>query len=217
MTLHFLHTDLQCLFELEKVIGMSTVQKYKDVLLNEFYLDTDDTTVRRAVDGWRGKWKQDDAVVGFKLCKHGYKGVHIPRTRTTVNLTHLILLLRGIEIPEGMVSDHLDGDTENNAPGNLRIVAQKTNCRNRKQNRNNTTGHNGITWNKASDAYMVRLYLNGTRQYLGQRKSLTDALVLRDSYLELRKQDGYTSRHGFEGATTIPQGSTLQANGSGSA
>lgn len=55
------------------------------------------------------------------------------------------------------------------------------------------------------------------RIYLGQRKTLTEALELRDSYLEERKQVGYTSRHGLERATTIPKGSTLQAIGSGSA
>jgi len=196
---------------------MRTVEKYKEVLLKEFYLDDDGITVRRAKDGWRGKWQKDDEVVGYKLCSHGYLGVHIPRTRTTINLTHLILLLRGIEVPEGMVVDHIDGNTLNNSQGNLRIVAQKVNCRNRKQNRNNTTGHNGITWNKASNAFLVRLYIKGVRKYLGQRKTLTAALKLRDSYLKARKQDGYTSRHGLEGVTTIPSGSTLQAIGSGSA
>ena len=217
MALYFLHKNIQCLFKLVKGTDMLTVNKYKDVLLDEFYLDNDGTTVRRTKDGWRGKWKQDDEVIGYRLCTHGYKGVHIPRTRTTVNLTHLILLLRGISIPEGMVTDHLDGNTENNSPDNVRLVDQKTNCKNRKQNRNNTTGHNGITWNKASEAYLVRLCLKGKRHYLGQRKCLTEALKLRDSYIEQRKADGYTSRHGLEGATTIPQGSTLQAIGSGSA
>lgn len=196
---------------------MLTVNKYKDVLLEEFYLDIDGITVRRAKDGWRGKWKQDDKVIGYKLCSYGYKAVHIPRTRTSINLSHLILLLRGIKIPEGMIVDHIDGNSENNSSSNLRIVEQKMNCRNRIQHINNTSGHNGITWNKASDSYLVRLTIKGTRQYLGQRKSLTEALKLRDSYLEQRKEDGYTSRHGFDGATTIPKGSTLQAIGSGSA
>ncbi len=189
---------------------MNTVAKYKDTLLEEFYLDTDGLTVRRATEGWQGKWQKGDKVTGFKLCSYGYVGVHIPRTRATVNLTHLILLLRGIEIPTGMVVDHLDGDNLNNSAENLRIVEQKVNCKNRKQHRNNTSGHNGITWNKATNTYTVRLYLDGTRKYLGQRETLTEAIELRNSYSEQRKQDGYTSRHGLEGVTTIPKGSTLK-------
>ena len=183
---------------------MATVKKYKNVLLDEFYLDSDNITVRRKKDGWGGKWSKGDEVIGYKLCSHGYVGVHIPRTRTTVNLTHLILLLRGIEIPEGKVTDHIDGNTLNNAPENLRIVEQKYNCRNRKQHINNTTGYNGITWNKASNTYVVRLTINSIRKYLGQRKTLQEAVELAQSYLDKRKEDGYTSRHGEEGATIIP-------------
>ena len=196
---------------------MSTVKMYKDVLLEEFYLDTDNSTVRRAKDGWGNRWKKGDEVKGYQLCSYGYYGVHIPRTRTTVNLTHLILLLRGVEIPDDMVVDHIDGNSLNNSSDNLRIVEQKINARNRKKHTNNTTGYNGITWNKASNSDMVRLALDGKRKYLGQRNTLEEAIKLRDSYDYQRTQNGFTSRHGLEGVTTIPSGSTLQAIGSGSA
>ena len=113
MTLSFLQNKLKCLFQKEKVLSMSTVKMYKDVLLEEFYLDTDNSTVRRAKDGWGNRWKKGDEVKGYQLCSYGYYGVHIPRTRTTVNLTHLILLLRGVEIPDDMVVDHIDGNSLN--------------------------------------------------------------------------------------------------------
>lgn len=200
-----------------KVKAMSTVNLHKAVLLEEFYLDSDGITVRRAKDGWGKRWKQGDKVEGYKLCSYGYRGVHIPRTRTTVNLSHLILLLRGVEIPEGVVTDHIDGDSLNNSVDNLRLVPQVLNTRNRKKHSNNTTGYNGITYNKVSNSFLVRLALEGKRKYLGQCFTLEDAIKLRDSYNEERKQSGFTSRHGLEGVTTIPAGSTLQAIGSGSA
>lgn len=183
---------------------MSILNKHKDILLKEFYLDEDGSTVRRAKDGWRDKWKKDDVVVGYKLCSYGYLGVHVPKANTTVNLTHLILLLRGIEIPNGMVVDHIDGNTINNSPENLRITTQALNCRNRKMHCNNTIGYTGITFNKASNSYLVRLTVDKKRIYLGHCFTLEDALVLRNTYLDKRKQDGYTSRHGLEASTTIP-------------
>ena len=198
----------ECLFEKVKGAYMSTVNDCAEILFKEFYLDTDNTTVRRATNGWRGRWKVGDKVEGYKLCSHGYVGIHIPRTRTSVNLTHLILLLRGIEIPEGMVSDHIDGDIYNNSPENLRIIPQSLNCKNRIQHRNNTTGYTGITWSKAANQYMVRLTIQGNRKYLGCRPTLEDAVELRDSYNIQRTLDGYTARHGLEGVTTIPKGST---------
>ena len=207
-SLQVTRNTLECLFE--KVNGdlMLPVNKYADVLLKEFYLDTDGTTVRRSTAGWGNRWKQGDVVKSYKLCSHGYEGVHIPKTRTTVNMTHLILLLRGIRIPEGMVSDHINGDTTDHSPENVRIIPQGLNTKNRVQHSNNTSGYTGITWNSAANQYMVRLSLQGDRKYLGCRPTLAEAIVLRDSYTELRKEDGYTVRHGLEGVTTIPKGST---------
>lgn len=199
---------LNCLFEKVNGDSMLLVNKYADILLNEFYLDTDGVTVRRSTDGWGNRWKQDDKVEGYKLCSHGYEGVHIPKTRTTVSMTHLILLLRGIQIPDGMVVDHIDGNKLNNFPENLRIIPQALNTKNRVQHSNNTSGYTGITWSNSANQFMVRLTLQGKRMYLGCKPTLEEAIELRDSYNLLRTKDGYTSRHGLEGVTTIPKGST---------
>ena len=217
MSLSLLNSGILCLLPAVKGVNMLSVNKYKDVLLKEFSLDSDGSTIRRATDGWRGKWKKGDVATGYKLCSYGYEALHIPRTRASVNVSHLVMLLNGVEIPDDHVVDHIDGNSTNNKISNLRLVPQKINCRNSRQRKNNTTGHNGITWNKASNSYIVRLYINGIRKYLGQRATLEEAVELRDSVKKDRIQDGYTERHGLERATTIPQGSTLQAIGSGSA
>ena len=174
---------------------MLTVNKYREVLLKEFYLDSDGMTIRRATDGYKGKWKQHDAVSGYKLCKHGYVGIHIPSTRTSINKAHLITLLRGIDIPEGSVIDHIDGDSTNNSRDNIRIVSQQLNCRNAKARPNNSTGVNGITRDKYGK-FIVRLYIDGKRQYLGYRATLEEAIALKENYNPERTLDGYTARHG---------------------
>lgn len=174
---------------------MLAVNKYKEILEKEFYLDNDDMTIRRATEGYRGRWKQHDIVSGYSLCSHGYQGIHIPRTRQTVNRSHLITMLRGITIPEGAVIDHIDGDNSNDVRTNLRVTTQSMNCKNSKARPNYSTKHNGITRNKYGK-FIVRLYLNGIRKYLGCRNSLEMAIALRDSYSSQREAEGYTLRHG---------------------
>lgn len=175
---------------------MLTVNKYRDVLLEEFYLDSDDITIRRNKDGWRNKYKKHDIVKPYKLCKHGYGGIHIPRTRTTVSYSHLVTLLRGIEIPDDCVIDHIDGDNTNNSRSNLRVTTQAINCRNTKKSKNNTSGLTGVSWNKSAGCYIVRKYLNGKRVYGGSRKTLEEAAALMNELNAEALKQGYTERHG---------------------
>ncbi len=200
-----------------RVKGMLAVNKHKDLLLKHFLLDEDDLTVIRATDGYRGRYKQGDKVEAFKLCKHGYNGVHIPSTRSTVPLHQLITLLRGINIPDGMVIDHIDGNKSNNERSNLRVTTQAINARNAKLSKHSTTGHNGVTFNKSTGKYMVRRYINGKRVYGGSHSTLEGALDLLAKLAAKSLVDGYTARHGKEGATTIPKGSTPEAIAGGSA
>jgi len=177
---------------------MLTVNRYKETLKEEFYLDADDITIRRKVDGWRMKYLKDDVVKPYKLtgnADYTYGGIHIPRTRTTVSVHHLITLLRGTIIPDGSVIDHLDGDTTNNSRKNIRVTSQKYNARNSKKSKNNTSGYNGINWNKSAKCYAIRKYLNGKR-VARSSKTLEGAIViLREMELE-GLSEGYTDRHG---------------------
>jgi hypothetical protein len=175
---------------------MMTVNKYQQILLEEFYLDVDDVTVRRAKDGWRNKYMAHDVVTPFKLCSYGYGGVHVPKTRTTVPYHQLITLLRGIEIPEGSVIDHLNGNPDDNSRENIRVTTQALNTRNRKKHRNNTSGSTGISWNSGADCYIVRRYVKGTRMYGGSAQTLEEAKLLLDNLEKLSYEDGYTTRHG---------------------
>jgi len=175
---------------------MLTVNKYKDILLDNFYLDSDDITIRRKTDGWRSMYKKHDIVKPYKLCSYGYKGIHIPGTRTTVSYAHLITLLRGITIPDNKVIDHINGNDTDDTRRNLRVVSQAVNCRNSRKAKNNTSGYTGISWNKTADCYIVRKYINKKRVYGGSAPTIQEAKVILDK-LELKaSNDGYTFRHG---------------------
>lgn len=173
---------------------MRIVNRFKDLIKEWFYLDKDGI-VRRAKDGYRGRYKKDDIVKPYKLCSHGYEGVHVPTTRLTVPFHHLITILRGIDIPDDAVTDHINGDTTDNSIENIRIISQSYNCRNTRKKRNNTSGITGI--NKTKDGlYVVRKQLNGKRIYLGCRNTLEEAIKLLEIYSDEIKSNGYTERHG---------------------
>lgn len=173
---------------------MQIVNKYKELLLEWFYYNSKDGTVRRAKDGYHGRYKKDDIVQPYRLCSHGYSGVHIPTTRTTIPYHHLVLVLNHINIPDNAVIDHIDGNTNNNIISNLRVTTQQINCKNKKRRVDNSTGTTGIS--KSGNSFIVRKQISGKRIYLGSRPSLEEAIQLLDSYKEIVKSDGYTERHG---------------------
>jgi len=175
---------------------MKTINEHRDTILEWFYLDKDDMTVRRAKNGYKGRYAKHDAVIPFRLCSYGYGGVHVPTTRTTVPYHHLITALRNIEIPEYAVIDHIDGNTLNNERSNIRVVTQNINCKNTAMRKSNTSGVTGINWNKTSNSFTVRKYIQGERRYLGHRNTFSEAKKLLESYKELLSLDGYTERHG---------------------
>lgn len=175
---------------------MRTINKYKDVILEWFYLGEDDMTVYRAKDGYHGRYKQHDIVEPYQLCSYGYGGVHVPRTRTTVAYHHILTILRGISIPDGSVIDHINGDPNDNSRSNIRVVTQSINCRNSCKSKNNTSGITGINWNARSNSYVVRKYIDGKRMYFGHRPTLAEAELLLEQQQPALLAAGYTTRHG---------------------
>lgn len=66
-----------------------------------------------------------------------------------INVHRALWIMRNGPIPEGMQVDHIDGDQLNNLPENLRLALPAENNWNRRINRNNSSGHKGVCWNKS--------------------------------------------------------------------
>jgi len=186
---------------------MLAALKHKSKILNCFYLDTDGLTIKRKVDDLvKGKFRKDDVVVPYTLKGnngHDYKGIWIPGGNTTVSLPWVLTVLRGIPFLDGMVVDHRDGDITNNLEGNLRVITQQENCKNKKQRKDNTTGYTGISYNKTSELYLVRKTINGKRVNKSH-KTLIGAVTILEELIQVSLKDGYTDRHGqCERSTTI--------------
>lgn len=170
---------------------MLTVNKHADVLIKEFYLDKQGQ-VRRANDGYYGRFAKDDLVIPFGH-RSGYRYLQVPRQRTTVRFAHLVALLAGMHIPDDKEIDHIDGDRQNNHPSNLRVVDRRTNSCNRKKRSDNTSGITGIRWSDYHQHYVIRRTVKGKR-ISRSRKTLDEA---KQVLAELHSMDAaYTQRHG---------------------
>ena len=94
--------------------------------------------------------------------------------------------------PEDQI-DHEDGNTGNNLISNLRVVTQEGNLRNRKRNRNNTSGQMGVHWCFRDGKWISKIRDGGKNVYLGGFKDKDDAIAARKS-AETRL--GYHENHG---------------------
>ncbi len=170
---------------------MNVIYNYEEVLLDEFYLDSKGE-VRRSKDGYLGRFKKGD-LAKFFINDEGYLKIQVPKHRATINKSHLVILLQGIDIPEGYHVDHIDGNKQNDHPSNLRVVNERTNHCNRKMRSDNTSGITGIRWSEYHGHYVIRRTVNGKR-LSRSRKTLEQAKIVLD---ELTKMDtAYTARHG---------------------
>jgi hypothetical protein len=171
---------------------MKNVNKYKDILLAEFYLD-ENQEVRRSKDGYLNRFKKGDLAKFYKGTG-GYLNIQIPQgIRRTVKKHELIWILNGKSIPPGYEIDHKDGDKTNNDISNLRLVDRKLNNRNRKKRSDNTSGVTGIRWSEYHKHYVIRRTV-GDKRLSRSRKTFDEALKVLE---ELKQMDtSYTERHG---------------------
>lgn len=63
--------------------------------------------------------------------------------------------------------DHINGDPSDNRPDNLRDVQHIENLRNQVTRKNNTTGVNGVSFNKRLGKYMAHICVKGKYTHLG--------------------------------------------------
>lgn len=76
--------------------------------------------------------------------------------------------------------DHEDRDRSNNRWKNLRAATPKQNRENIGEQRNNTSGHRGIHWLKATSKWCARISHHGRRIALGCYLDKAEAIEVRD-------------------------------------
>jgi len=89
-------------------------------------------------------------------------------------------------------TDHIDGDRSNNLISNLRPATNSINSRNSKQPKN-STGVMGVSFHKASNKWMARIYTDAGAKYLGVYSDYTEAVRVRK---EAETLNNYHANHG---------------------
>lgn len=64
----------------------------------------------------------------------------------------------------GLECDHMNGNTLDNRRTNLRLTSHGQNCKNRRLNKNNTSGYKGVCWDTKSKKWRVQFQLPGKRK-----------------------------------------------------
>lgn len=155
---------------------------------------------------WTGRYEKGilGAVGYVQKRKEEIKGWVITHQGKCVSVHRIIWQLVNGNIPNGMIVDHVDGDPLNNRIENLRLVDAKTNSRNKKQYKNNTTGVTGVTevstgfaacWR---DIEGIERRKNFNSKILGKEQAFRLACEYRAEQIRLLNEQGagYTERHG---------------------
>jgi len=130
---------------------------------------------------------------------YGYRIMSIKRYK--FRRSHLVYLWFTGCLPEVKKEiDHIDGNTSNDNPSNLRLVSHILNSRNMKKNKNNTSGYTGVSYDKTRNKYVAQIAVscNHMRRCLtlGHTDSPEEAFKIRELWLKDHPEYGFSPRHG---------------------
>lgn len=138
--------------------------------------------------GWNTRWAGKEAFTAVD--GHGYK---MGRISYTIFRAHrVIMAMANGEWPTEEV-DHINGVRDDNRLSNLRLVSRSENARNLRRPSDNTSGHVGVSWHKASRKWRASIKTNGEQKYLGIFTKKADAIAARNA---AEAELGFHRNHG---------------------
>lgn len=105
---------------------------------------------------------------------------------------HVVWMFAHGRWPE-MDLNHINGNPADNRIDNLRIATKEDVARNLSMNVKNTSGVNGVHFNKARGKWEASIKENNKKIFLGRFENMRDAIVAR---AEAERELGYHENHG---------------------
>jgi hypothetical protein len=75
--------------------------------------------------------------------------------------------IAGMKPRDGRECDHRNGDTLDNQEHNLRDGSEGKNAKNRRKNKNSTSGLKGVSWRNQAQKWIAQIQVDGKRIFLG--------------------------------------------------
>lgn len=97
-----------------------------------------------------------------------------------LNTHRSILMHRFImNTPEGLETDHINGNKLDNRVANLRNVTHSQNQLHHRLPKTNTSGVKGVVWDKKNKKWQAQIKIKGKNYHLGRFKSMDAAIMAR--------------------------------------
>lgn len=135
----------------------------------------------------QGKFTTIDAadaerILAYKWCLHKSGYAYRGRRKSDGSGPHCIMLHWSIiDVPDGMLPDHIDRDKLNNRRSNLRLVSNAGNKMNVAIRADNTSGFRGVSWDKRSGKWEAHITVESRKRFLGYFNNAEDAARARDA------------------------------------
>ena len=112
-----------------------------------------------------GKRVKTGDVVGLE--KKGY--LRFNSKGKSYSVHNVIWMIHNqLDIPSGMVVDHIDGNPLNNRPENLRLATIMQNSYNSKLYTSNTSGYKGVSFDRETGKWLAQIRIDGRNKKLGR-------------------------------------------------
>lgn len=83
--------------------------------------------------------------------------------------------------PVGFEVDHIDGNTANNSPTNLRVATASANQANQRLRKQNSSGYKGVSWHSARQKWRAQITVDKHYIHLGLHDTPQEAAQAYDS------------------------------------
>jgi hypothetical protein len=123
------------------------------------------------------KWYARKTGKKYYVLRHFYAGKK--------QYKHILLHRMIMNTPDGMCTDHINGDGLDNRKSNLRICTISENLMNRGSQKNNASGLKGAYYNKRAKNWQSYIKAENKNIYLGSFRSKEQA---HDAYCEASKK-----------------------------